>query len=70
MPGLGVKTASLTLAPQNQNLDAVHKIVASILGKAGCGTCGRLIQLNLAFQGDPGPDLLKGGVISIQTEGF
>ena len=66
----GVKTATLTLAPQNQNIDTVHKIVASIIGKSGCNTCGRLVKLDLAFQGDPEPDQAKLGVISVQTVGF
>ena len=64
------KTATLTLAPHNQTLESVHAVVASIIGKAGCHTCGRLINLTLAFQGDPEPDLAKKGVVSMQTEGF
>ena len=66
----GAKSATSTFNPQNQNLDTVHKIVASIIGKTGCTTCGRLLNLQIQFQGDPGPDLAKQGVISVQTEGF
>jgi hypothetical protein len=66
----GAKSATITFNPQNQNLDTVHKIVASIIGKTGCTTCGRLLNLQIQFQGDPGPDLAKQGVISVQTEGF
>lgn len=64
------KSAKVTLAAHNQNLDTIHAIVASILGKAGCSHCGRLINLEFAFQGDPEPDLAKQGVTSVQTEGF
>ena len=64
------KTASLTFNPQNQNLDTIHNLVAQIIGKSGCTHCGRLINLNFKFQGDPDPDFLRGGVISVETEGF
>lgn len=64
------KSAKITLAPQNQTLDMVNALVANIIGKSGCRTCGRLINMTLQFQGDPAPDLAKEGVISIQTEGF
>jgi hypothetical protein len=64
------KSARVSLNPQHQNIDTLNKIVANILGRVGCGTCGRIAFLDLHFQGDPGPDLTKEGVISIQTEGF
>ncbi|MGA3342778.1 MAG: hypothetical protein ABSD11_19810 [Methylocella sp.] len=64
------KSAKITLAPHNQSLEAINAIVAGIIGKSGCRTCGRLIQLEFQFQGDPDPDLVKAGVISVQTEGF
>jgi len=66
----GVKTASLTLAAQNQNIETVQRIVAGIIGKSGCNTCGRMIKLDMVFGGDPDPELAKSGVVSIQTEGF
>ena len=65
------KSARITLNPQqHQNVESVNKVVANILGRAGCGTCGRIAFLDVHFAGDPGPDLAKEGVISVQTEGF
>jgi hypothetical protein len=64
------KSAIATLSPHNQNLDAVHRLIANILGRAGCDKCGRLALLRVDFLGDPGPDLTKQGVISLQVEGF
>ncbi|HLK59686.1 MAG TPA: hypothetical protein VKU00_24205 [Chthonomonadaceae bacterium] len=61
---------TLTLNPQNQNLDTVHRVLANILNRAGCSHCGRLALLDIQFQGDPGPDLSKEGVVSVTTEGF
>jgi hypothetical protein len=66
----GVKSANVTLNPQNQNLESVNALVAGILGKSGCRTCGRLINLNFQFQGDPDPSIAALGVVSVQTEGF
>jgi hypothetical protein len=62
------KSARLTLALENQSLESINRIVASIIGKSGCRTCGRLLNLDFEFQSDPGPDL--SGVVSVQTEGF
>jgi hypothetical protein len=64
------KSATATLSPHNQNLDAVHRLIGNILGRAGCEKCGRLALLRVDFLGDPGPDLTKQGVISLQVEGF
>jgi hypothetical protein len=63
------KIAKVTLTPHEQNVESINLIVAGILGKGGCRTCGRLINLAFEFQGDPDPGLGK-GVISVQTEGF
>jgi hypothetical protein len=64
------KTAKVTFAPQNQNLETVNALVANILNKAGCRMCGRLLNLDFQFQGDPAPDLAKLGAIDVQTVGF
>lgn len=64
------KSARIALNPQHQNVETLNRIVANILNRAGCGTCGRIAYLDLRFQGDPGPDLAKEGVISVLTEGF
>jgi len=66
----GAKAATIAFNMQNQNLETINKVVASIVGRTGCRTCGRLLNLALQFQGDPGPDLTKEGVLSVHTEGF
>jgi hypothetical protein len=66
----GGKSATLTINPHNQNLETVHRLVAQVLGMAGCDHCGRLAVLKVDFLGDPPPELGKEGVISIQTQGF
>ncbi|HEV2201111.1 MAG TPA: hypothetical protein VGR73_14935 [Bryobacteraceae bacterium] len=66
----GAKSAKVTLTPHNQSLEAITKVVAGIIGKSGCRTCGRLINLDFQFQGDPGPELTQEGVVSMHTEGF
>jgi hypothetical protein len=63
------KSATLTFNPHNQNLDQIKKVVESVLGRAGCGTCGRIAFLKVDFLGDPA-DLKNQGVISAITEGF
>jgi hypothetical protein len=65
-----VKSATVTLNPSHQNIEAVHHLIGNILGRAGCDKCGRLALLRVNFLGDPGPELGKQGVISLQTEGF
>lgn len=65
---VGTKSARLTLSLEKQNLESINRIVASIIGKTSCNTCGRLLNLDFQFQGDPGPDL--SGVVSVETEGF
>lgn len=67
---LGVKSAKLTINPQDQNLETINRIVSGVLGRSGCRTCGRMIQLDIAFASDPDPDLANEGVLAVQTEGF
>jgi hypothetical protein len=67
---MAAKSARISFNPQHQSVETVNQIVANILGRAGCGTCGRIAYLNIQFVGDPGPDLTKQGVISVSTEGF
>jgi hypothetical protein len=69
-PPTNIKSATLTLNPERQNLEAVHRIVSGIVGRSGCLTCGRLINIDFQFQGDPDPELVHQGVISAQTQGF
>jgi hypothetical protein len=60
---------TVSVNPHNQNLDTVHRIVGEILNRVGCGQCGRLAYLDIHTVGDPGPELGKIGVISIETQG-
>jgi hypothetical protein len=62
------KSATLTINPQNQNLESV--LLAHVLGLAGCPRCGRIALLKVDFLGDPPPDLSKEGVISAGLTGF
>jgi hypothetical protein len=54
-------------APQKQTIEIVNKLVATMLGRAGCERCGRLAFLDFKFLGDPGPDIAKLGGISIDV---
>ena len=67
------KSVKIALSPQlphAQNLESINRIVKDILGRAGCPTCGRIAFMEVQFQGDPGPDLAKEGVTSMETFGF
>lgn len=61
------RSTHLTFNTSNQTLDHVNLAIKSILGKSGCGTCGRLLTLVAEFVGDP-PDaeLAKAGVIAVE----
>jgi hypothetical protein len=68
---MSARLAKLTLNPAQQNLDHVQRIVASIIGRAGCLECGRLLRMELEFLGDPAVDISKlHGVISAETTGI
>jgi hypothetical protein len=60
--------ASVAVATQEQTAQKVSQIVATLLGRAGCVTCGRLIRLSAEFGVDPGPDLGKNGVTSVSFD--
>lgn len=66
--GNNASRVTVSINPHNQNLDTVHQIVAEILNKVGCTRCGRLAFLDVRTLGDPGPELGKLGVISVNTE--
>jgi hypothetical protein len=66
----GAKFASATLNPKDQNLETIHRIVAGILGRSGCPTCGRIAILHVDFISDPPSDLSKENVVSFETQGF
>jgi len=42
-------------SPKKQNLDIVNKLVAQVLGRAGCDGCGRIAYIDIQFLIDP-PD--------------
>ncbi len=67
---MGAKLAKLTLNPENQNVEQLQRIVTSILGRAGCGHCGRVLRLDLEFLGDPAELKNVTGVLSAETVGF
>jgi hypothetical protein len=62
------KSARLTLATEAQTRERVTELVAAILGRAGCLTCGRLVALEVEFASDPEPDLAGLGVTSVEAE--
>jgi hypothetical protein len=64
------KSASIAFSTKGQEIEMIQRVVAQVLGMAGCQRCGRLANLSVEFLGDPPPDLAKEGVTSIATEGF
>ena len=62
-----VGSVSVSVNPKKQNLDMVNKLVASILGRAGCDACGRIAYIHVNFLGDPDPDMEKLGAISVDV---
>ncbi|HSS19360.1 MAG TPA: hypothetical protein VLL54_04745 [Pyrinomonadaceae bacterium] len=52
---------------KKQTADMVQKMVATMLGRAGCDGCGRIAYIDLGFLGDPGPDLGRLGGISLDV---
>ncbi|MDQ1636993.1 MAG: hypothetical protein QOF62_332 [Pyrinomonadaceae bacterium] len=63
-----VARVGITVNPQGQKLDAINKMVALALGRAGCEACGRIAYLDFHFLGDPGPDLSRVGGISLDVQ--
>jgi hypothetical protein len=41
---MGTQLAKLTLNPEHQNLEQIHRIVTAIVERAGCVPCGRLLR--------------------------
>ena len=54
-------------SPKKQNADTVNKIIAQVLGRAGCDGCGRIAYIDIGFLGDPGPDMERLGAISMKV---
>jgi hypothetical protein len=62
-----VGSVSVSVNPKKQNLDTVNKLVATILGRAGCEACGRIAYIHVNFLGDPDPDFEKLGAVSVDV---
>jgi len=52
-------------SPRKQTNDTINKLVAQVLGRAGCEGCGRIAYIDVHFLGDPDPDMEKLGAISV-----
>ena len=55
--------------PKKQTIETVNKLVAQVLGRAGCDGCGRIAYFDVHFLGDPGPDMERLGAISVDVRG-
>jgi len=66
MESPAIKSAKVVFNPKEQKLEAIQRVMGTILGRAGCSMCGRVAVLDVQFAGDPEPDL---GVISVTTAG-
>ena len=53
--------------PKKQTIETVNKLVAQVLGRAGCDGCGRIAYFDVHFLGDPEPDMERLGAISIDV---
>lgn len=53
-------------SPKKQNADTINKLVAQVLGRAGCEGCGRIAYFDVHFLGDPGPDMERLGAVSME----
>ena len=54
-------------SPKKQTADTVNKIIAQVLGRAGCDGCGRIAYIDIGFLGDPGPDMERLGAFSVNV---
>jgi hypothetical protein len=66
MESRAIKSAKVVFNPKEQKLEAIQRVMGTILGRAGCSMCGRVAVLDVQFAGDPERDL---GVISVTTAG-
>jgi hypothetical protein len=59
-----VQSAKLVLNTNEQKLESVQRVLATVLGRGGCPGCGRLAVLEVQFASNPDP---TAGVISMTT---
>src|SRR5262249_51523089 len=48
-----IKSAKVVFNPKEQKLEAIQRVMGTILGRAGCSMCGRVAVLDVQFAGDP-----------------
>jgi hypothetical protein len=60
-----IGSISVSMNPKRQTLEQVNKLVALILGRAGCEACGRIAYIDVKFLGDPEAELEKLGAVSV-----
>jgi hypothetical protein len=58
------RSITIQLNTHNQNIEALHRLVARVGGLAGCDHCGRMALLRIDLLGDPPPDMAKEGAVS------
>jgi hypothetical protein len=63
----GISVSLNPNGPKKQNLDMINKLVAQVVGRAGCDGCGRIAYLDIRFLGDPEKDLAGLGAISMDV---
>ena len=55
-------------SPKKQNADMVNKLVAQVLGRAGCDGCGRIAYIDIGFLIDPpGKEMEQLGAIAMDV---
>jgi len=62
-----IGSIGVSLNPKKQTLEQVNRMVALILGRAGCEACGRIAYIDVNFLGDPEPDFEKLGAVSVDV---
>ena len=55
-------------SPKRQTADTINKLMAQVLGRAGCEGCGRIAFIDVHLVGDPDPDIEKLGGISMDVQ--
>ena len=55
-------------SPKRQTADTINKLMAQVLGRAGCEGCGRIAYIDVHIVGDPDPDIASLGGISMNVE--